>query len=174
MKPAQLSKAKVSVSRAMANKNSKRNEVDYEKELSFIDMLTLIKTSKTMMTIPNHYLEESVEGVGNCLACIVVDKKIETLYDMIFDRIEATFPETFGFVSTWFGSCLHYPATESACERFFRQLSLIVKKPGRTKMSQENTCQIAFIHNYANEIYCLLGEGKKMSYDFHKIIFGDI
>ena len=174
MKPAQLSKTLVSVSRAKANNHSNRTTMDYDREIEFIKMLNEIKTSRTIQMIPPQYQEENKEEVGDCLACFIVNEKVETLYDMVFDRMEVCFPETFGFVSKWLGSCLHYPATESACERFFRQLSLVVKKPGRTSLSPEKTCQIAFLHNYAIEIYHLLGEGKKMKYDFYKIMFGDL
>ena len=102
--------------------------------------------------IPPQYQEENT-GVGEWLAYFIVNMKVETLYDMVFDRMEECFPETFEFVNTWLGSCLHYPVTESACERFFRQLPLVIKKPGRTNLLPEKTCQIAFLHNYAIETF---------------------
>ena len=50
----------------------------------------------------------------------------------------------------------------------------MVKKPGRTNMSPEKICEIAFLHNYAEEIYYLLGKGKKKDIDYHRVMIGDL
>ena len=174
MRPTQLKKASTSVSRAKANGNSTRTSLDYEKEIAFINMLERIKRTRKMETIPLKYKTENMGGVEDCLACLCENEKVNTLHDMVFDRLQVYKPDSYEIISKWLESCLHYPATESACERFFRQLSLVVKKPGRTNMSPEKICEIAFLHNYAEEIYYLLGKGKKKDIDYHRVMIRDL
>ena len=50
--------------------------------------------------------------------------------------------------------------TEADCERFFRILSLFVKKQYRTNMKADTWCKLSFLKYYGKEIYFLFGYGR--------------
>ena len=50
--------------------------------------------------------------------------------------------------------------TEADCERFFRILSLFVKKQYRTNMKADTWCKLSFLKYYGKEIYFLFGYGQ--------------
>ena len=50
--------------------------------------------------------------------------------------------------------------TEADCERFFRILSLFVKKQYRTNMKADTWCKLSFLKYYDKEIYFLFGYGQ--------------
>lgn len=64
-------------------------------------------------------------------------------------------------VKRYYEACLCLAATESDCERFFRILSLIVKKQYRVRMNGDRACSMAFLKYYATAIYYLFGNGKE-------------
>lgn len=64
-------------------------------------------------------------------------------------------------VKRYYEACLCLASTESDCERFFRILSLIVKKQYRVRMNGDRACNMAFLKYYATSIYYLFGNGKE-------------
>ena len=50
--------------------------------------------------------------------------------------------------------------TEADCERFFRILSLFVKKQYRTNMKADSWCKLSFLKYYGKGIYFLFGYGR--------------
>ena len=48
-------------------------------------------------------------------------------------------------ITLMYESCLHISATEADCERFFRILSLIVKKPYVVNIRKKKACMKAYL-----------------------------
>ena len=156
-----LEKKRKSLQAALNNGRTKNKEA-ITPIITFIDRIIKIRRGKLDADICEDYvnnkeLYEVVSGVSS----YVGNERVDDLYCMKTESLFENNPESLAGVKKWMQASLHYPATESACERFFRQLSLIVKKQYRTKMNGDKSCQIAFLHYYAVQIYYLLGFGKE-------------
>lgn len=60
--------------------------------------------------------------------------------------------------------------TEADCERFFRILSLFVKKQYRTNMKASTWCTLSFLKYYGREIYYLFGQGRNNDTSIEKVL----
>ena len=136
-----------------------------DEEIGYIEKIMASKRMKYDSEYFKKYIVRVDEEEREGLKQYVGDEKMEKLYDMRYDKITIDNPDIKEEVVGWMQSSLHCPATESACERFFRELSIVAKKPYRTNMNDQMYCQIAFIHHYAQQIYYLLGNGKREKYD---------
>lgn len=56
-------------------------------------------------------------------------------------------------------SYLHLSATEADCERFFRILSQLTKRPYLTNIGKDKVCRIGFLIYYAEEIFYSMADG---------------
>lgn len=163
---------KSSINKRTGSKKREENEV----EKSFIYKLISVKRRK----YSDGYNGQTMASQNNCfgytegLDGFVRSTMSTNLYNI--PHINQCNPNNRSMqtVCSWLQKSLHYPATESACERFFRQLSLVVKKPYRTNMGGEKSCHIAFLHYYAKEIYYLLGNGKVNKHSLVDILFDRI
>ena len=61
---------------------------------------------------------------------------------------------------TYLLSCVYASRQQAACERFFRNLSLIEKKQYRLNLDGTKACQLAVLRYYSSEIYQWMGKGK--------------
>ena len=156
-----LEKKRKSLQKALNNERT-RNTEEIKTNLSFINRMIRIRREKLNADVCEDYVTNmDLYEVVTDVASYVGKERIDDLYCMKTERLFESNPESLADVKKWMQASLHYPATESACERFFRQLSLIVKKQYRTKMNGDKSCQIAFLHYYAVQIYYLLGFGKE-------------
>lgn len=62
-------------------------------------------------------------------------------------------------VKRYYEAHLCLASTESDCERFFRHLSLIVKKQYRVCMGGSKACDLALLKYYSSMVYYLFGNG---------------
>ena len=155
---------------AALNNGRTRNKEEIRTTIAFIERIITIRRGKLDANVCADYVHnkeqyEVISGVSS----YVGNERFDDLYSMKTERLFERNPESLASVKEWMQASLHYPATESACERFFRQLSLIVKKQYRTKMSGDKSCQIAFLHYYAVQVYYLLGFGKERIEDLGDI-----
>lgn len=164
-----LGKKRGSLQRALNNGRTKNKE-EIKGEIAFIDNMINIRKTKLNADVCKSYVMttgryEVVSGVSSYVGM----ERVDSLYNMMTERLFEDNPISLADVKKWMQACLHYPATESACERFFRQLSLIVKKQYRTNMNGDKSCQISFLHYYAVQVYYLLGTGRENNHDLGKI-----
>ena len=66
-------------------------------------------------------------------------------------------------------SVLHLSATEADCERFFRILSQVAKKPYLVEIDSKKACMIAFEKYYSMEIYYSMGCEARDKYAIYSI-----
>lgn len=107
------------------------------------------------------------------LSSLVASKKEEELHCLVNKerpcRSKPTDP-----VTILKESVLHLSATEADCERFFRILSQVAKKPYLVEIGPKKACMIAFEKYYSTEIYYSMGCEARDKYDIYSIFYEGI
>lgn len=76
-------------------------------------------------------------------------------------------------VKRYYEACLCLASTESDCERFFRLLSLVVKKQYRVCLNGDKACDIALLKYYSNMVYYLFGNGISQKRSISSMFFDE-
>lgn len=104
------------------------------------------------------------------LLCMVSTTKVQHLFDF-YEKDGSEAKPASDPITLMYENSLHISATEADCERFFRILSLVVKKPYVVNVGKEKACMKAFIRYYAREVYYAMGNGKEEKKSIYSIMF---
>jgi len=124
------------------------------------ERLVLLLKWKTIGGTEDRYANCPMSGeslVGyDAIKVLVSEEKVAELYTF-HKKYEPSKMMAENPLRIMYESCLHIPATEADCERFFRILSLVVNKPYQVNINPERVCQIAFVKSFTDEIYYSIG-----------------